>query len=182
MNSSSEGYKVRCHMIWVAGCGKVAGGTRALIVHNRTTGTRKRKPHFPQQTREMGHLAKSNHTQFVYYPGQVLAQTTFPSTLSESYSFDLNNNLVNKTDRNGSIVRYYYDYQNSLEEKLYPDGNMVTYIYDPAERLSEVDDTVTGTYRFSYDYMNRLGSATVNYSFSSAGDLTVQYGYDAASN
>jgi len=58
----------------------------------------------------------------------------------------------------------------------------VTYIYDPAERLSEVDDTVTGTYRFSYDYMNRLGSATVNYSFSSAGDLTVQYGYDAASN
>ena len=130
----------------------------------------------------MGHPAKSNHTQFVYYPGQVLAQTTFPSTLSESYSFDLNNNLVNKTDRNGSIVRYYYDYQNSLEEKLYPDGNMVTYIYDPAERLSEVDDTVTGTYRFSYDYMNRLGSATVNYSFNSAGDLTVQYGYDAASN
>jgi hypothetical protein len=45
-----------------------------------------------------------------------------------------------------------------------------------------VYDTVAGTYTFGYDNMNRLSSATVDYSFGSAGQLTVQYGYDAASN
>jgi len=45
-----------------------------------------------------------------------------------------------------------------------------------------VDDSVTGTYTFGYDNMNRLSSATVDYSFDSAGALTVQYGYDKSSN
>ncbi len=54
--------------------------------------------------------------------------------------------------------------------------------YDPAARLTQVQDTATGTYNFGYDNMNRLTSATVDYSFNSAGALTVQYGYDKASN
>ena len=45
-----------------------------------------------------------------------------------------------------------------------------------------MQDTVTGTYTFGYDNINRLTSATVDYSFDSAGALTVQYGYDKASN
>jgi RHS repeat-associated protein len=58
----------------------------------------------------------------------------------------------------------------------------VTYTYDAAGRMTEVQDTVTGTYTFGYDNMNRLSSAGVDYSFDSAGTLTVQYGYDKASN
>jgi len=45
-----------------------------------------------------------------------------------------------------------------------------------------VQDTATGTYTFGYDNMNRLTSAGANYSFTSVGTLTVQYGYDLASN
>jgi RHS repeat-associated protein len=51
-----------------------------------------------------------------------------------------------------------------------------------AARLTEVQDTLTGTYTFGYDNMNRLTSATVDYSFDTTGALTVQYGYDKASN
>jgi YD repeat-containing protein len=44
-----------------------------------------------------------------------------------------------------------------------------------------VQDPNTGNYSFGYDNMNRLTTTTTNYSFLTAG-LTVQYGYDAASN
>jgi len=73
-------------------------------------------------------------------------------------------------------------FQNHLYRKAYPDGSSVTYTYDAAGRMTEVQDSVTGTYTFGYDNMNRLSSAGVNYSFDSAGTLTVQYGYDKASN
>jgi RHS repeat-associated protein len=126
--------------------------------------------------------AKNDHTQFVYLPGKILYETTFPSTEYETYSFDDDNNLEYKTDRNNHTINYNYDYQNHLYRKVYPDGNSLTYTYDPAGRLTQVQDSATGTYTFGYDNMNRLGSAGVDYSFSSAGTLTVQYGYDKASN
>ncbi len=126
--------------------------------------------------------AKNNHTQFLYYPGKILYKTIFPSTLYETYTFDSNNNLVYKTDRDNNSINYYYDYQNNLQQKTYPDGSLVTYKRDAAARLHEVDDTLTGTYTFGYDNMNRLTSAGVDYSFDSAGTLTAQYGYDKASN
>jgi len=126
--------------------------------------------------------AKNNHTQFLYYPGKILYKSIFPSTLYETYTFDSNNNLVYKTDRDGNSINSYYDYQNNLRQKTYPDGSSITYKRDVAARLYEVDDTVTGTYTFGYDNMNRLTSATVDYSFDSAGALSVQYGYDKSSN
>jgi RHS repeat-associated protein len=126
--------------------------------------------------------AKNNHTQFVYLPGKILYQTTFPSTEYETYSFDDDNNLEYKTDRNNHTINYNYDYQNHVYRKVYPDGNSLTYSYDPAGRLTEVQDSATGAYTFGYDNMNRLGSAGVDYSFNTAGTLTVQYGYDKASN
>src|SRR5216684_4602623 len=129
--------------------------------------------------------AKNNHTQFLYSPGKILNKTIFPSTLYETYVIDSNNNLQSKTDRNSNTVTYSYDYQNHLYRKSEPNGYAVTYTYDPAGRLTQVQDAntgATGTYTLTYDNMNRLASAGVNYSFNSAGTLTVQYGYDKASN
>lgn len=57
----------------------------------------------------------------------------------------------------------------------------MVYTYDLASRLTQVQDP-TGTYAFTYDNMNRLTQAGANYSFLSTGNLTVGYGYDAASN
>jgi YD repeat-containing protein len=87
---------------------------------------------------------RRNHTHLCSESGEQV-KTIFPSTLSETYRFDLNNNLISRTDRNNNTIRYSYDFQNSLHQKTYPDNSTLTYIYDPAERLTEVDDTVTGT-------------------------------------
>jgi YD repeat-containing protein len=89
--------------------------------------------------------------------------------------------LQSKTDRNGQQILYTYDYQNRLYKKTYPDSSTVISTFDPAGRLTQVADP-TGTYTFGYDNMDRLTSATTNYTFDSAGAYTVSYGYDAASN
>jgi RHS repeat-associated protein len=130
--------------------------------------------------------AASHHTRFVYFPGQYLYETVFPSGQSETYQWDGNNNLSSKTDRNGNYISYSYDFQNLLYSKWnYYTGYMINYTHDPAGRLTQVADSgtgSTGTYSFAYDNMGRLTSTTTDYSFDSAGAFTVQYGYDAASN
>lgn len=125
--------------------------------------------------------ASNNHTMFYYNAHHQLYQTTFPSGYSESYSSNLNNNLTSKTDRNSNTIHYYYDFQNSLYQKIYPDSTSVNYTYDAARRLKQVADA-TGTYAFSYDYMNRLTEADTTYAFVSIGTDAIKYGYDAASN
>lgn len=99
----------------------------------------------------------------------------------ESYSYDLDENMLSKTDRNGHAINYTYDYLNRLSEKTYPDSSAVNYTYDPANRLTQVSDP-TGTYGFTYDNMNRLTQSSTAYSFISGKTFTVGYGYDAASN
>ena len=124
--------------------------------------------------------ANNNHTQFsLYYGSPYPGRMTFPSGYYESYSWDFSGNLMSKVDRNSSQTNYYYDYQNRLTQVY---GKKL-YTYDAAGRLSQVSDyNTTGTYSFTYDDMNRLKTATTDYTFDSHGAYTVQYGYDAASN
>ena len=68
-----------------------------------------------------------------------------------------------------------------MATKQYADYTSVNYTYDAAGRLTQVADP-TGTYTFGFDNMGRLTSATTNYKFTTFGNKTVQYGYDAASN
>jgi YD repeat-containing protein len=110
-----------------------------------------------------------------------LQKTTFPSGLIETYTFDELDNLTAKTDRLAKTISYTYDYQNRLAKKQYPSGTPVNYTYDSAGRLTQVTDG-TGTCSFAYDNMGRLTSGTTNYSFTTFGNETVQYVYDAASN
>jgi RHS repeat-associated protein len=126
--------------------------------------------------------AAQNHTHFGYVSGHQLQKTTFPSGLYETYIFDALDNLTSRTDRNGNRTTFYYDGLNRLYRKIHvADWSEVDYTYDAASRLTQVTDG-SGTYTFGYDNMNRLTSTGVNYTFDSAGNYTVQYGYDAASN
>lgn len=125
--------------------------------------------------------AAGNLTTFQYDAYGHVTQTTFPSNLFESYSYDLDENLLSKTDRNGHAINYTYDYLNRLSQKAYPDSTAVNYTYDLANRLTQVTDP-TGTYGFTYDNMNRLTQTSTAYSFISGKTFTVGYGYDAASN
>ena len=61
-----------------------------------------------------GHHDSITHTSYrrleadAYAFGRV-TQTTFPSNLYETYSYDADNNLTSKTDRKGQTIQYVYD-------------------------------------------------------------------------
>jgi RHS repeat-associated protein len=124
--------------------------------------------------------AAQNHTHFDYINDHNVQKVTFPSGYYEQYTWDGNDNLTSKVDRKNQQITFHIDPQNRVGYRLDP-GNTVYFTYDPAGRMTNVNDD-TGTYTFSYDNMNRLTQATTDYSFDSAGALTVKYGYDAASN
>jgi YD repeat-containing protein len=62
-----------------------------------------------------------------------VTQTNFPSSLSENYKYDANNNLTGKTDRKGQTITYLYDSLNQLTSKTYPDTTAVDCVYDLVE-------------------------------------------------
>src|SRR5579863_5879645 len=103
------------------------------------------------------------------------------ATLSEYYQYDADNNLTQKTDRNGNAIQYLYDALNRLTQKTYPDTTAVDYTYDLVAKILQVNDP-TGTYAFAYDNMGRLIGTTTSYSFLTSRNFTNAYTYDAASN
>jgi RHS repeat-associated protein len=110
-----------------------------------------------------------------------VTQTNFPSSLSENYQYDADNNLTQKTDRKGQTITYLYDALNRLTSKTYPDTTAVDYVYDLVGKIQQVNDP-TGTYAFAYDNMGRLIGTTTSYSFLTSRSFTNAYTYDAASN
>ena len=74
-----------------------------------------------------------------------VTQVTFPSSLSESYTYDDVNNLLSKTDRKGQTINYGYDALYRLTSKTYPDSTAVNYTYDLLSRLTQATDP-TGAY------------------------------------
>ena len=70
----------------------------------------------------MGHQPNNHTTQFAYNARGWVTQTTFPSSLTESYNYDLVGNLLSKTDRKGNTIQYVYDALYRLIQKTYPDS------------------------------------------------------------
>jgi YD repeat-containing protein len=110
-----------------------------------------------------------------------VTQTNFPSTLSENYAYDSDNNLTSKTDRKSQTITYVYDALNRLSKKQYPNSTEVDYVYDLVGKIQQVNDP-TGTYAFAYDNMGRLIGTTTSYSFLTSRNFANAYTYDAASN
>ena len=109
-----------------------------------------------------------------------VTQVTFPSTLSESYTYDAMSNLLSKTDRKGHTISYGYDALYRLTSKTYPDSTAVNYAYDALNRLTQVTDP-TGVYSFTYDNVGRLVGTGAQYSVLTEA-LNNSYTYDGASN
>jgi len=65
-----------------------------------------------------------------------VTQTNFPSSLSEYYAYDANNNLTSKTDRKSQTITYVYDALNRLTSKTYPDTTAVDYVYDLVGKIT----------------------------------------------
>ena len=131
--------------------------------------------------------ALGRQTSFQYDNGGQPTMATFPSNpaTNEFYIWD-SGDLQYKYDRNGAVMNYNYDSVHRLTLKRYPDGTVVNYNYDQAGRLIQViaqsASNALDTYSFTYDGMDRLSSASVNYSFLASRTFTTSYTYDAASN
>ncbi len=110
-----------------------------------------------------------------------VTQTTFPSTLTETYGYDQLYNLTSKTDRKGQTIQYVYDSLYRMTGKTYPDETSASYVYDLVGKIQQVTDP-TGTYAFAYDNMGRLIGTTTQYTFQSGHNFQNSYAYDAASN
>ena len=118
-----------------------------------------------------------------------VTQTTFPSTLYETYGYDAVGNLTSKTDRKNQTIQYVYDALNRLTSKTYPDQTSANYVYDLVGKIKQVTDP-TGVYGFAgacpersrRDNMGRLTGTTTQYSFLPGYNFQNAYAYDAASN
>jgi RHS repeat-associated protein len=110
-----------------------------------------------------------------------VTQTTFPSTLVETYGYDAIGNMLSKTDRKNQTIQYVYDALNRRTHKGYPDSTGVDYVYDLVGKIQQVSDPM-GTYGFAYDNMGRLIGTTTQYSFLPGYNFQNSYTYDAVSN
>jgi YD repeat-containing protein len=124
--------------------------------------------------------ANGHTTSFAYNARGWVTETTFPSSLIESYNYDAVGYLTSKTDRKGQTITYAYDALNRhrLTSKAYPDSSTVSYTYDLASRLTQVSDPM-GTYSFAYDkHGTAIGTRT---QLTRPNGVDTDYTYDSVS-
>ncbi|EIK68315.1 Rhs family protein [Pseudomonas synxantha BG33R] len=113
--------------------------------------------------------------QLDYHPNGLIQQETGFDGQRTAYVYDLNGNLLEKTEHgdDGSqlITRYERDHAGRLVRKTLPDASVVDYAYDRQGNLLSVED---GHWALAYEYdrQNRLTAEHQGWG-------TLRYGYDA---
>ncbi|MBD8151615.1 RHS repeat protein, partial [Pseudomonas fluorescens] len=113
--------------------------------------------------------------QLDYHPNGLIRQETGFDGQRTAYAYDLNGNLLEKTeygdDGSQLVTRYERDHAGRLVRKTLPDGNTVDYTYDRQGNLLSVEDG-HWTLAYEYDRQNRLTAEHQGWG-------TLRYGYDA---
>jgi RHS repeat-associated protein len=110
-----------------------------------------------------------------YHPNGLIQQETGFDGQRTAYAYNLNGNLLEKTeygdDGSQLVTRYERDHADRLVRKTLPDGGLVEYAYDRQGNLLSVDD---GHWALAYEYdqQNRLTAEHQGWG-------TLRYGYDA---
>ncbi len=111
-----------------------------------------------------------------YTPNGLIRQETGFDGQRTAYAYDLNSQLLEKTEfgEDGSqlVTAYERDSAGRLLVKTLPDGIKVEYRYDSLGRLVSVDDGHDHPLEFEYDQQDRLISEHQGWG-------TLRYGYDA---
>ncbi|PHN24903.1 RHS repeat-associated core domain-containing protein [Pseudomonas sp. ICMP 460] len=110
-----------------------------------------------------------------YHPNGLIQQETGFDGQRTAYVYDLNGNLLEKTehgdDSSQLITCYERDHAGRLVRKTLPDGSIVDYAYDRQGNLLSVDDNHWAL-AYEYDAQNRLTAEHQGWG-------TLRYGYDA---
>lgn len=118
-------------------------------------------------------------TNYTYDNLNRLTKTTYPDQTSESYNYDGNGNVAQKTDRNGSSTTITYDSINRPYITVF-NGNQSNYVYHGFDNNGNLLSLWNqyGTITYSYDSRNRVKSEEYFFTLSSASqDLFVNYTY-----
>ncbi|WP_082356769.1 RHS repeat-associated core domain-containing protein [Pseudomonas nunensis] len=114
--------------------------------------------------------------QLDYTPNGLIRQETGFDGQRTAYAYDLNGQLLEKTefgdDGSTLITGYQRDSAGRLLVKTLPDGIKVEYRYDSLGRLVSVDDGHDHPLEFAYDLQDRLITEHQGWG-------TLRYGYDA---
>jgi YD repeat-containing protein len=99
-------------------------------------------------------------TRYAYNRFSQMTSMTDPLSQTESYTYDINGNLLEKTDRSGNVTTYAYDDLGRLtsSEADTPDGAgdasvSVTYTFAGLKRS---DGNASGTTLYTYDSLGRV--------------------------
>ncbi|WP_192560381.1 RHS repeat-associated core domain-containing protein [Pseudomonas allokribbensis] len=122
---------------------------------------------------------RGEHYQLDYFPNGLIQQETGFDGRRTAYEYDLNGQLLKKTEfgEDGSelVTEYQRDAAGRLLVKTLPDGEEIHYSYDALGRLVNVDD---GHWPLAYEYdlQDRLvtehqGWGTLRYEYDSVGQL-----------
>jgi RHS repeat-associated protein len=122
---------------------------------------------------------RGEHYQLDYYPNGLIQQETGFDGRRTAYEYDLNGQLLKKTefgdDGNELITEYQRDAAGRLLVKTLADGEEIHYSYDALGRLVNVDD---GNWPLAYEYdlQDRLitehqGWGTLRYEYDTVGQL-----------
>lgn len=121
--------------------------------------------------------ARGHTTSFAYNEQGKISSTINHLNQAEVNSYNLDGNLVAKTNRLGHQFTYVYNGNNRLIHKLFP-GDAVNYAYNDDSLLLEVtdnDSSVTRTYNLKNQMTSEVGShypGRVEYSYNERGEKT----------
>ena len=106
---------------------------------------------------------------------------TYKPSKPITYEYDLVNNLIAQTDRNGRRTQFEYDDLNRLMGETWVGGdNTIGYSYDKGNNLTAVQDKFSGL-AFAYDNRDRLISVD-NAGTPEAPNVVLNYAYDSVGN
>jgi RHS repeat-associated protein len=106
--------------------------------------------------------------------------TAAGGSITTSYGYDINDNLVSVTDPNGNQTTYAYDDFGRMIKQTSVVTGVTTYDYDLADNLTSTTDANGATTTRTYDALSRVTSA-VSARTGSASE-TVGWSYDAATS
>ncbi|MBQ3510603.1 MAG: hypothetical protein IJA90_11385 [Peptococcaceae bacterium] len=131
------------------------------------------------------------------YDGRGLVTTVIDAANNqESYKYDGNGNLIEKTDKDGLVTRYAYSALDLVTNINYNGSKEVNYAYNKVGELVKMDDWL-GTTTYELDLLNQLEKVTdhkgrtVEYTYDPVGnqstvkypdDTVVSYTYDLVQN
>ena len=117
----------------------------------------------------------SHTTNYTYNNNDMLTGVLYPMNVSQRDSFDLDNNLIRHTDKNGYKTYFYYDVKDRLSSIHDARGGISSFAYDSTDNLITVTDPDNHSVSYAYDAKNSMVSKV-----SSLG--TIHYGYDNLGN